>query len=314
MQDGNPFTVLGLTIDAEDAAIRKAYHSLAMQWHPDKNRDRPEEAEEMFRKINEAYNILTDPDKKRRAIMASLSRRRVTSGPQSLPRNGPGRSHSFDQLFEDTYGAEPDPPDSPLKRSPGSLPRTASGPVREPSSPFYDDCNGDSLDIRIEVMCALEEMYQCVVKNVSMTRRKEDGTFETKNIRVTLKPGLENLAEIKLPRQGNQEWGRIPGDVVLVITEEPHERFTRRGDDIHQRVAISLKDALQRKVEIESIGVDGELICASVDELIQPGDQLRVAEKGLNRPDGTRGDHVFDLTVLLPTLTPEQLEKMLEIL
>jgi DnaJ-class molecular chaperone len=314
MQDENPFTLLGLTIDADDTAIRKSYHSLAMQWHPDKNPDRRAEAEEMFRRINEAYNILTDPDKKRRAVMASLSRRRVNSGPQSLPRNGRARANSFDQLFEETYGSDGDPPDSPLKRAPSSLPRTASGPVRDPS-PFFDNgFGGESLDIRIEVLCTLEEMYQCVVKMVPLTRRKEDGTCETKNIRVTLKPGLENLAEIKLPRQGNQEWGRIPGDVVLVITEEPHERFTRSGDDIHQRIVVSLRDALQGKVEVESIGVDGELICAAVDEVIQPGDQLRVAEKGLNRPDGTRGDHVFDLTVMVPTLTPEQLGKVLEIL
>jgi DnaJ family protein B protein 4 len=305
MQDENPFALLGVGIDADDATIRKSYYALAMQWHPDKNPDRRSQAEDMFRRINDAYTILMNPDKKRGAVIRAASPRRTHSGPQSLPRrSGLG---SFDPMSDSSSGWSDGPPDSWLKRD-----RLGSAPLDD--KPFDAFFEAKNLDIRIEVFCTLEEMFQCGVKNVQMTRQTEDGTFETKNIRVTLTPGLENLAEIKLPRRGNQEWGRIPGDVILIITEEEHERFARCGDDIHERIVVSLRDALSGRFALESVAVDGEVVAVMVDGVVQPGMEVRVPERGLKRPDGTRGDHVFVVSVFIPTLAPEQLEKVLELL
>ena len=66
MSNKNFYEVLGVKEDASDAEIKKAYRKLAIKWHPDKNPDNKKEAEEKFKCISEAYNLLSDPEKKKR--------------------------------------------------------------------------------------------------------------------------------------------------------------------------------------------------------------------------------------------------------
>jgi DnaJ-class molecular chaperone len=181
MSCDSPFVILGVSAEADNTVIRKAYHSLALQWHPDKNPS--PKAQEMFERINDAYAILTDPEKRRQYLSSHAARS------QSASFNRVRSSTELDNLYNSFYGP-----------TAGRRSRTNDDPQRQsqlPSRSGSEDCDG-SLDIHVSVPCSLEEMHTAAVKLLTIQRRKENGKFETKTIKITLVPGTEDRKVIRL--------------------------------------------------------------------------------------------------------------------
>jgi DnaJ-class molecular chaperone len=301
MSSESPFTVLGVGAEADPAMIRKAYHSLAMQWHPDKNAS--PKAQEMFARINDAYAVLTDPEKRRHYLYSFHA-----THSQSAAFNRARNSTEFDKLYNSFYGptaARRSRSDDDAERlscsaspAPSQLPRQADG----------------SLDIHASVHCSLEEMYNAAVKLLTIRRRKENGDFETKTIKITLVPGTEDHRTITLPGQADRFVGNHRGDLVITIMQTPHPRFTRVGGDVFESVKLSLRDAISESFCIVSTGIDGETISCPIRHTVQPGEEIRVPERGMVLEDGTRGDHVFLISIGIPVLSEDQRRRLLEVL
>ena len=340
----NPYSVLKVPRDADDTTIKKAYRKLAMKWHPDKNQDNPEMAEEMFESISKAYQILSDPNKRKQYDLSTP----LPGRPNIVRTGGPGRSNSyfnnpnrvrsfqatsFDQLYNQFYGPkgfaqkQSSDDDSFNNRSFSSSMSTHQSPSEEKHIPKCfsassselvnnDDIFVDTLlgDINVPVNCTLEDIYHCATKML-VVRRCIDGNLENKSLKVTLTPGIANGTKIVLKNQGNRDSPSSPHDMIFIITVQPHTRFVRRDNDIVENITISLKDAISENYELNSIAVDGEPVSYKVTETIQPESEYRVKERGMNTPDnGKRGDHVFKLHVTIPLFTPEEREKIMEIL
>lgn len=96
------YQILGVGRDADDATLKKAYHTLAQEFHPDKNPDNPEPAEEKFKEISEAYSVLSNPDKKRAYDM--------TGSPNGLPGGFRTTGDLFDLFRGGPFGAGQHPP------------------------------------------------------------------------------------------------------------------------------------------------------------------------------------------------------------
>jgi DnaJ-class molecular chaperone len=170
------------------------------------------------------------------------------------------------------------------------------------------------LDVKVIVTCTLEEMYNCASKIISVSRRRENGQYETKPVKVTLTLGLEDHTTIVVARQGHREEGKTPGDLVFLISQVSHRHFTRDGDDIIQKVTISLKDAISGLFVLRATAVDREDVSVGLSEIVQPGQAVKVAGRGMRRKDGSRGDHVFRINVRIPRCSPEQIAQVLEVI
>jgi DnaJ-class molecular chaperone len=304
MNGDNPFAILGVSPEADNGTIRKAYHALAMQWHPDKNAS--PKAQEMFARIGQAYSILTDPEKRRQFLNSSNATRS-----HSANANRTRNSTEFDCLYNRFYG-----PKAAHHGRTDEAERLFCAAPQSPSGSGNDegDAPDGSLDIHVSVHCSLEEMYNAAVKLLTIRRRKENGEFETKTIKITLVPGTEDHKTIRLPGQADRFVGNHRGDLIITIMQIPHARFARVGGDIFESVKLSLRDAISPGFMIESTGIDGEPIIYSIRRAVQPGEEIRVPRRGMRLEDGTRGDHVFQVSVAIPVLSEDQRRRLLEIL
>jgi DnaJ-class molecular chaperone len=226
------------------------------------------------------------------AMAARLSQAySILTNPNSSPEHA-----TFDQLFDRFYSGSPQPPSADFSRA----------PTRSTDS--------SSLDIHVVVNCTLEEMYNQAVKLLTFVRRRESGACETKTIKITLTDGTEDHTTISLPKQGHRDLGKPPGNLMITILQQPHLRFSRVGADLFEPVVVSLRDAISRNCELRSIGVDGEEVVLVVGGVVQSGEEVRAVNRGMKRKDGTRGDHVFQVKVTIPPLTPMQRSLLVGIL
>jgi DnaJ-class molecular chaperone len=319
MANDDLYAILGVDSDADEKTIRKKYRELAMKWHPDKNQDQLEEAQKVFQQINQAYSVLSDPDRRRKYDVSCHSDPSYRARWAATRRVG--SAPTYEALYDQIYGrngawrssTERTDSDVPAASADSSVPRGEGNSWTESSEGFSRGKSPD-LDLHIDVHCTLEEMFDCAVKFLKASRQMEDGQYDTKSVKVTLTPGVSDRTIIPLQKQGNRETGRPPGDLILTICQVPHDRFIRVGDDLIEEISITLANALSCDFEIDSMGIDGEHVSYLCDEVIQNGSTIRMAGRGMHHPDGTRGDHIFRFNVLIPLLNAEQRRQIIEIL
>jgi DnaJ-class molecular chaperone len=200
------YAILGVPRDADASAITKAYRSLAMRWHPDKNPGNVAEAQSRFQEICEAYEALSDPEKR-----AAYDR----YGEQGLRPGGDPAAPRFrrpDDIFSAFFGFG-----SPF----GRATFYAQGPRRlDPAT--------------VSISCSLEQLFAGAAKDIRYTRTR-NGEQDEALLHIVIPPGTRGGAEFEFPGEGELLPGYIPQDVVLVVKELAHTRFTRAGDDLATR-------------------------------------------------------------------------------
>jgi hypothetical protein len=153
-----------------------------------------------------------------------------------------------------------------------------------------------SFDVQVTVHYTLEEMNDSAVKLLTIRRRKESGAHETRTktrtIRITLTLGREDNATISLQGQGDKAAGIAPGDLAITIIQLPHQSFQRVGDDLIESVTLYLRAAIIGNFEIRSDRIDSEIISYLLTQIVQPGQEVKVAGRGTKRKDETRGTGV----------------------
>lgn len=290
------YRTLGVERNASDKDIKQAFRTLARQYHPDVNPE--QEAEAKFKEINEAYTVLSDPEKRRRYDDLGLSYqnwqhsgKRNTgfdwgSWTQTSRSNRVETEQSsgrFSDFFNSLFGAE-----APRRPSPPAEPYPNKSPIR-------------GTDQEMELTVALEEAFAGATKHVGRGNR---------SFTAHIPPGVQTGTRIRFPGQGERGFaGGQPGDLYLTITVMEHPKFERRGDDLHTEIDVPLYTAvLGGEVRIPMLNTDVRL---RIPPNTQSGQVIRLKGRGmpLLRQEGEAGDLYARVLIKIPDgISPEEQE------
>ncbi|XP_027340415.1 dnaJ homolog subfamily B member 13-like isoform X2 [Abrus precatorius] len=284
------YKVLQVDRNAKEDDLKKAYRKLAMKWHPDKNPNSKKEAESKFKQISEAYEVLSDPQK--RAI--------------------------YDQYGEEGLKGQVPPPDT---SSGGGTTFFPTGDI--PASFRFNPRNAD--DIFAEFFGFSDPFGGVTGRSggAGMRSRFSNGMFGDDIFRsfsegggggveeiltINVKPGWKKGTKITFPEKGNEQPNVTPADLVFIIDEKPHSIFTRDGNDLIVTQKISLAEALTGYT-VNLTTLDGRNLTLPINNVIHPDYEEVVAREGMPFPkDPTKkGNLRIKFNIKFPTrLTSDQ--------
>jgi len=337
------YEILGVGRNASEAEIKRAYRRLARQYHPDVNKS--PEAEERFKEINEAYEVLSDPEK--RATYDRFGH----AGPPGLGFEGGGFRDPF-EIFEEVFGFGfgrrgpraryapqrgsdlrynltisfeeavfgcekeieiPRMETCPICHGSGAEPGTA--PLRCPQ------CNGTG-----EVRHARQSIFGSFVTVTTCPRCGGEGEIistpchechgqglvqRVRKIVVEIPAGVDDGSHIRLPGEGEPgRYGGPPGDFYVAISAERHRYFRRQDNNILLELPINIAQAaLGDEVEVPTL--EG-VVKLSIPPGIQTGKTFRLRGKGVPYLHGDgRGDQLVTVYVVTPTHLNEHQKELL---
>jgi curved DNA-binding protein len=296
------YDVLGVAHNASDEEIKKAFRSLARKYHPDVAKDKTS-AENRFKEINEANEVLSDPDKRRKydelganwnhpewqsAQQTSGFRRQAEEGSE-FHFDGTGFSDFFEQFF-------------------GSRGRPSGGFGRTP-----EDGKGSARfalhgqDIEGDILVTLDEVLHGSARTIRLQRTDpHTGTSSTQMLRVKIPPGVREGQLIRLAGIGQEGiGGGDPGSLYLRVKLARHPDFRVRGADLYYDLELTPWEAiLGATVHIPSL--DGT-VSLKIPAGTGAEKQLRLRGKGLPAGGGTRGNLYAVVSIQVPSrIAPDE--------
>ncbi|HEX8871043.1 MAG TPA: DnaJ C-terminal domain-containing protein [Lentzea sp.] len=266
------YEVLGVPRGASADEIQRAYRTLARQYHPDVNRDPG--AEDRFKEVSEAYEVLSDKEQRQRYDRFGADFRRVPEdygeraerGPRgrTVYTSGPGFGGFEDFDFEDLFG--------------GAFHRGGrGGPI-------------PGADQEAELTLSVEEAYQGGHRRLTIGDRQLD---------VTIPAGVVDGQRIRLSGQGGQgTGGGASGDLFLVVRIAPHPRYRLEGRDVVMDLPVApWEAALGATVPIMTPGGEAKVRVVAGSS---SGRRLRLRGEGMPNPRGTPGDLYAVVKVMVP--------------
>ena len=320
------YEVLGVDKGADDAAIKRAYRSLAKKYHPDLSPG-DKDAEEKFKEVNEAYGVLSDADKKAKydqfghaafdpSMGGGASRRRNPNAPQ----RGDDISLRLTVTFEEAaFGTKKDITYTRIASCSECKGTGAKGGTGAETCP---DCHGSGQKVVVQRMGGMSFQStgicdKCrgtgkIIKNPCDKCRGTGNMRENKKLTVTIPAGIDNGERIALRGMGcDGKNGGPAGDLIITVSVREHAIFERDGFNIYCEVPITVAEAtLGAEINIPSL--DGELKY-TIPEGTQPGTSFTVKGKGITVPrtQNRRGDLIFVVNVEIPRgLNDKQREAM----
>lgn len=307
------YEILGVPRTADDEKIRKTFRKLARQHHPDVAKNKAS-AEEKFKEINEAYEVLGDPEKRKRYDRlgadwnragrfapppgwqnAGRARRGTTGETFEFHFGGTGFSEFFQQFFGGrSTGADPF---SSLRRD-----ADARWPDREQQASAQ---RGD--DVEGGILVTLEEVLRGSVRSVSLRRENpRTGAKETHSFRVKIPPGVREGQLIRVAGKGEDGiGGGTAGDLYLRVKLAKHPDFQVKEADLYCSLELTPWEAvLGTTVKVATLD---EPVSLRIPAGTTGGQQLRVRGHGLPRDHGTRGDLYAVISIQVPSrITTEE--------
>jgi curved DNA-binding protein len=295
------YALLGVDRGATAEEIKKAYRRKARELHPDRNKSKG--AEERFREVNEAYEVLGDPQKRARYDQLGGNWRdgeafqpppgfegfRVHVGDlgdlgEIFARGGGGGPAGFSNFFEMLFG------DLGVGSVFGGAGRGAGRRAQR------GEARG--ADIEAEVEFSLADLQQPTQRRISLAVPAGDGSMHPRTVTVNIPAGVRPGQRLRLAGQGGA--GAPPGDILLHVRVRLEPNIQIRGDDVVTEVSVPAPVAVVGG-EVRIPTPEGG-VTLRIRPLTQPGTTLRVRERGLARKGGGRGD----LLALVRIVVPEQ--------
>lgn len=298
------YKVLGVSKDADEATIKKAYRKLARTWHPDQNKGNPE-AEERFKEIGEAYTVLSNPEQRQQydAIRA------MGAGGFRGSAGGGGASGVN---FEDIFGAFGGGNGGNVRFSTsgggaginlddilGAFGGFGGGSSRG-SSP-YQQAPQKGEDLHASTRITLKQSLSGV--NIKLA-------VSGKPMTVKVPKGIKDGQSVRLRGKGKASInGGSAGDLIVTIHVEEDPVYSREGNDLRMTLPVTFAEAtLGANVELPLI--DGSTVTVKVPAGSDSGRTLRLKGRGVATKKGT-GDLLATISVVVPKdLTPEQLDSI----
>jgi molecular chaperone DnaJ len=338
------YGILGVRRDASAEDIKRAYRQLARQFHPDVNPD--PEAQEKFKDINAAYEVLSDPKKREivdlggdplgpggagagaggagpfvgfQDIMDAFFGNAAPRGPRSRTRAGADAILRLElDLHETAFGVE-----APISVDTAVICQTCSGAGTSPGThtATCDTCagRGEIQSVQRTFLgqvvssrpCPTCQGFGTLIPHPCAKCGGDGRTRARRNLTVKIPAGVEDGMRIRLAGQGEVGPGGGPaGDLYVEIHERPHDIFSRKGDDLHCRVTVPMTAAaLGTRITIKALDSEETV---DVRPGTQPGATQRIRGKGVPHLRGSgRGDLHVHLDVRTPTKLTSDEEKML---
>lgn len=288
------YAILGVNKTAEDAEIKKVYRKLARQYHPDMNPgDR--QAEATFKEINEAYEVLSDPEKRKKYDQFGQYWQQAGSG--GFPGGAGvgnfdfdfGQYSSFDEFINELLGRfggfSPDSQQSYTYRTP---PGGFAG--FEDFANFGSQIPSMSSDAEAAIALTFAEAFHGVEKRLGL---------ENETLTVRIPPGAKPGSRIRVKGKGQvNPYTRERGDLYLVVEIQPHSFFKFAGDNLVCELPITPDEAvLGAQVEVPT--PDGT-VQLNIPAGVRSGQSLRLRGKGWPRPQASRSDQIVKLQIVTP--------------
>ena len=298
------YETLGVAEDASAKEIKKAFRKLAQQYHPDRNAG-DAAAEERFKEVQAAYDVLGDETKRKAYDRA----RRDPFGGQyeGTPFGGAGgnggrfyRAPDGTYVRVDTTGAGPGQTDDAFTFGGGGLgdlfDQFFGGAAGAGPEPQYRGGRDVDATVRLSFEEALEG------------GRQEIRTSAGETVRITIPKGVRDGFKIKLAGRGDPAPGGrgAPGDLYITFRVTPSARFSRDGDDLEVRETVTAVEAMLGTTR-EVRTATGQTVRVKIKPGTQPGTRLRVRGQGVETASG-RGDLYVVVDVAVPTLSASAAE------
>ncbi len=289
------YSVLGVHRNASEEDIKKAYRKLAMKYHPDKNPGN-KNAEERFKEVSEAYEVLHDPQKKQMYDQFGHAGAHA-SGPNPFDGfGGFGGAQAGPESFQDIFG------DFFSEMFTGG----AGGPGARSRGPRPGPVKG--ADLRYSLSISLEEGALGCEKIITFIRKKGHKE-ETAKLSITVPAGVKAGQRLKLRGEGDSIGvGSRPGDLYVIINFQPHPLFRRRDDDLLLELPITFIDAvIGTEVEVPTLTGKAHL---KIPSGTQPSQVFRLKSKGFPRVGSYgSGDMLVKIIIDVPKgLNSQQIE------
>ncbi len=302
------YETLGLARDSKPADIKKVYRKLARKYHPDLNKT--DEAEEKFKDISEAYEVLSDPEKRKKYDELGQDWKNGQSfhappGGDNFHReyHGPGSERAythndmgggFSDFFEDLFGK--------------------AGQRQSGGSGNIPPIKGQNHEAQIEI--SLDDAYRGTQTKLSYqtTEVNADGSIKPslKEFDVRIPIGITEGSRIRLKGKGGEGYnGGKPGDLFLRIHIRKDKRFNIDGHDLEAELKVTPWDAaLGTKLSIPTMGDDTSIRLKAGS---QSGEKLRVKGKGLPLgKDKGYGNLIVTVKIMVPEKLTEKEKKLFE--
>ena len=315
------YSILGVKKGASDDELKKAYRKMALKFHPDKNKSPG--AEDKFKEIGEAYDVLSDPQK--RSVYDQFGEEGLKGGmgqnsgpdfggggipngftytyhgdPRATFTEFFGTSNPFENLFGFGTGMQPgmggvggfDGMDIDIETllGGGGGGGHGHGPFR--SQTFHGQSKQQRIQdttVEREVPISLEDIAKGVTKKMKISRRiyEDNGSsrVEEKVLQINVKPGWKSGTKVTFSKEGDRVPGKIPADIAFVIRDKPHPVFKREESNIVYTHKLALRDALCGcQIQVPQLGKDTKVTLNLGDEVIKPSTVKRIQGAGLPFP------------------------------
>ncbi len=300
------YNILGVERSAAQDSIQKAYRKLARKFHPDVNKDK--DAEEKFKEINEAYEVLRDPEKRKRydTLGANWKAGQDFTPPPGWENvtfdfgggNGQGLG-DFSDFFASLFGG-------------GGLGGFEGIPGMGGFGGRRASMRRRGQDHEVELELSLDEIHRGGTRKIEIAvpAMRSDGTMamERQNYDVTIPRGITEGSRIRLAGRGGPGGpGGEPGDLYLNVRLRPDPRFQLEGFDLRGTLPITpWEAALGAEVSVPTL--DGS-VTMKIPAGSQSGQSLRLRGKGLPAREGGHGDLYMTLKIVVPRdLSPRERE------
>lgn len=296
------YDVLGVARDASDAEIKRAFRTLARKYHPDVAKDKTT-AEDKFKELNEANEVLSDPEKRRKYDALGANWNHPERQPVSPPSGFGGGDEEagefhfdgtgFSDFFEQFFGSR--------GRPAGGFGRTrGDGRGGETFARRGQDIEGD-------ILVTLDEILRGSTRTINLQRTDPlTGQSSRQTLRVKIPPGVREGQLIRLAGKGQEgSGGGDSGNLYLRVKFAQHPDFRVRGADLYYDLELAPWEAvLGAAVHLPTLGGTVSLKIPTGTVAAQ---QFRLRGKGLPSGNGTRGDLYAVVSIQVPAhLTPEQ--------
>lgn len=330
------YEILGINKDSSDKDIKKAYRKLAIKYHPDKNPDNSE-AEELFKEVAEAYEVLSDSEKKLQYDQYGHD------GPQNF--GGFNTDEMFSE-FDRMFGGNRRRHNYRVKRGQDlrlnvsiSLEEIFNGVTKkfkykrmETCTPCNgvggtgisdcETCKGHGIVMQVQntQFGMMQTQMTCPTCNgdgkiIENKCKSCSGVGLNSNeviVDAVIPHGISDGDALAIDNMGHGIKDGHYGRLIIIINEKKHDLYNRFGNDLRLKAKLSYSDlVLGTKIEINTI--EGGNIRVTIPEFSNVGDNLRIQNKGMKLSNSeTRGDMIIELEIIIPTEISEEDKKLLK--
>jgi curved DNA-binding protein len=304
------YKILGISREAKQEEIQRAYRKLARKYHPDGKKNK--EAGEKFKEINEAYEVLKDPEKKDRYDLYGSNWQQPSDAPphERGPFSGRPGSKGTSRTFRFTSNG-----DFTEQFGFNDFFGDMFGSGREEFFTQNQHAAGEKgQSHHADITISLHDAFHGASKTITLRSQEmsKSGQIQPslKTYKVTIPRGVINGSVIRLPKQGGKGIGHgESGDLLLKVYIGEDRHFTVVGHDLYTVIAVSpWEAALGAKIPVKT--ADGT-INLKIPARSQTGQKFRLNGKGIPRRRGKAGDILVEIEVVMPDSINEEEEKLI---